>query len=63
MFGKEAMSGMLALVNSAPGALDKQTQALINSNGAAKEMADTMNSGVKDRLRSLKVRLRLLESP
>ncbi|MCD3487105.1 hypothetical protein [Streptococcus equi] len=54
---------MLALVNSAPGALDKQTQALINSNGAAKEMADTMNSVSRDRLRSLKVRLRLLESP
>ncbi|WP_369350389.1 phage tail tape measure protein [Streptococcus hillyeri] len=54
LFGKEAMSGMLALVNSAPGALDKQTQALINSNGAAKEMADTMNSGVKGSIEELK---------
>ncbi|CAM3213542.1 phage tail tape measure protein [Streptococcus pluranimalium] len=54
LFGKEAMSGMLALVNSAPGALDKQTQALINSNGAAKEMADIMNSGVKGSIEELK---------
>lgn len=54
LFGKESLSGMLALVDSAPGSLDKQTQALIKSDGAAKQMADTMNSGVKGSIEELK---------
>lgn len=40
--GQEAMSGLLAIVNAAPSDYDKLTKAVENSNGAAKEMADTM---------------------
>lgn len=40
--GQEAMSGLLAIVNAAPEDYDKLTKAVENSNGAAKEMADTM---------------------
>ncbi|MGF3066645.1 phage tail tape measure protein [Facklamia sp. P12950] len=46
LFGQNAMSGMLALINSAPGEYEALTDALINSDGAAKEMAETINSGL-----------------
>ena len=46
LFGQQAMSGMLALVDSAPGDFEALTDSLVNSNGAAKEMAETMNSGL-----------------
>lgn len=42
LFGQEAMSGMLVLLNSEEGALNNLTTSLENSSGAAKEMADTM---------------------
>ena len=54
LFGKTAMSGMLALVNSAPGEFDNLTNSLINSNGAAQEMADIMNSGLAGAIEQLK---------
>lgn len=40
--GQQAMSGLLAIVNAAPEDFDKLTKAVENSNGAAKDMADTM---------------------
>lgn len=40
--GQEAMSGLLAIVNAAPTDVDKLSNAINNSNGAAKDMADTM---------------------
>jgi TP901 family phage tail tape measure protein len=40
--GQEAMSGLLAIVNAAPSDYNKLTKAVEKSNGAAKEMADTM---------------------
>lgn len=46
IFGQEAMSGMLALIGSAPGEFDALTDSLINSDGSAKAMAETMNSGL-----------------
>lgn len=39
--GKNAMSGMLAIVNAAPEDWDKLTDAIANCNGAAEEMAQT----------------------
>lgn len=54
LFGKESLSGMLALVNASPDALAKQTQALRDSDGAAKQMADTMNSGTAGAIENLK---------
>lgn len=54
MFGQEAMSGMLALLNSTPGAFDDLTASLESSDGSAKDMADTMNSGLAGAIEQLK---------
>lgn len=42
LFGQESMSGMLALIDAGPEQLDALTQGLIDSDGAAKNMAETM---------------------
>ncbi|WP_261809555.1 phage tail tape measure protein [Levilactobacillus humaensis] len=47
LFGKESMSGMMALVNAGPDKMNKLTNSFKNSDGAAKKMADTMNKGSK----------------
>lgn len=55
IFGQEAMSGMLALVEQGPDAYQKLTDSLYDSGGAAKEMADT-------RLDSMAGQMKLLRS-
>lgn len=45
--GQEAMSGMLAIVNASDDDFNKLTKAINNSEGATKEMADTMNNNLK----------------
>ncbi|WP_462385187.1 phage tail tape measure protein [Intestinibacillus massiliensis] len=45
--GKEGMSGLLAIINTAPSDFNKLTQEIGNANGAAKEMADTMNDNLQ----------------
>lgn len=52
--GQEAMSGLLAIVNAAPEDFDKLTKAVENSNGAAQNMADTMNDNVLGQITLLK---------
>lgn len=47
IFGQEAMSGMLTLIQAGPQQLDKLTKSFKNSNGAAREMADTMMDNTK----------------
>ena len=42
IFGKNAMSGWLAIINAAPADVDKLTNAIDNSAGTAKNMADVM---------------------
>lgn len=42
LFGKEAMSGMLAIINASPEDFEKLTGAIYDCNGAAEEMAATM---------------------
>lgn len=44
--GQEAMSGLLAIVNAAPGDVDKLSTAIENSNGAAEDMAKTMQDNL-----------------
>lgn len=44
--GQEAMSGLLAIVNAAPEDYEKLTEAVNNSEGAAKRMADTMQDNL-----------------
>ena len=52
--GKEAMSGLLAVVNAAPADYEKLTKAVNNSAGASKDMADTMNDTVNGQVTLLK---------
>lgn len=42
LFGKEAMSGMLAIINASEEDYNKLAKAVDNADGAAQEMADTM---------------------
>lgn len=48
--GKYGMSGLLAVVNASEADYKKLTEAVNNSNGAAKQMADTMNKNLKGAL-------------
>ena len=52
--GAEAMSGLLAIVNAAPEDYNKLTKAVKDSEGAAKDMAETMNDTVEGQLTLLK---------
>lgn len=55
LFGKEAMSGMLSIINAAPADFDKLTEAINNSSGTTEEMASIMQNnaaGAFDRLNS-----------
>lgn len=54
LFGQEAMSGMLAIVNASESDYNKLTEALANADGTAKEMADTMNDNLNGQLILLK---------
>lgn len=54
IFGKEAMSGALAIVNASDEDYRKLTGATSDYNGAAKEMADTMQDNLKGSLTELK---------
>lgn len=53
IFGADAMSGMTVLMNQGSGALDNMTQSLINSNGSAQDMANTMNDNLKGAAQNL----------
>lgn len=46
LFGQEAMSGMLAIINAAPEDVSKLTEAVENSGGAAEGMASVMEDNV-----------------
>ena len=53
LFGQNALSGMMALVNAGQGELDGLTESLTNSDGAAKEMADTMQDNLAGTLEEM----------
>lgn len=55
--GSEAMSGLLAIVNSAPADFDKLTLAVKNSSGSAERMANTMLNNVGGKMTLLKSQL------
>ncbi len=55
--GAEAMSGLLAIVNSSDQDFQKLTLAVNDSAGAAKNMADTMNDNVGGQLTLLKSKI------
>ncbi|WP_405100818.1 phage tail tape measure protein [Oceanobacillus sp. FSL H7-0719] len=54
IFGKEAMAGMLAVINAGEGDFNKLTKAIANSEGVAEEMADTMQNNLQGKLINLK---------
>jgi len=54
IFGQEAMSGMLALVEQGPDALKELTQSLYESDGAAKRMSETRLDNLAGQITILK---------
>ncbi len=57
LFGKEAMSGMLAIINASEEDYNKLSDAIANSEGAAKDMAETMQDNLNGQLTILKSQL------
>lgn len=55
--GQEAMSGLLAIVNASPSDFKKLTKAVKESEGAAQDMADTMNDNVSGQITLLKSKI------
>lgn len=54
IFGKQAMSGMLAVLNTGTEDFEEYTKMLENSDGSAKKMADTMNDNLQGSFKLLK---------
>lgn len=54
LFGQEAMSGMLAIINASDSDYAKLTDAIYNADGAAQQMADTMLNNLSGQLTLLK---------
>jgi len=54
LFGKEAMSGMLALVDQGPDKFNKLTKGLKNCDGEGHKMATTMQDNLKGSIEELK---------
>lgn len=59
--GKTAMSGFLAIINAAPADIEKLSTAIKNSDGAAQEMAATMNDNLSGDLTLMKSNLESLQ--
>lgn len=53
LYGQESLSGMLALIDAGPEKLDALTSSLVNSDGAAQTMAETMTDNLKGSLEEL----------
>lgn len=54
IFGKEAMSGWLAIINSSDNDFNNLANAIDNSEGSTKRMVDTMEGGLGGSFRNLK---------
>lgn len=57
IFGQEAMSGMLAIINASDEDFGKLTDAINDADGTAQQMADTMNDNLSGQLTLLKSQL------
>jgi len=53
IFGKEALSGMMTLVDAGSGKLDELTKSFKKSDGSAKEMATTMQDNAKSSIEQM----------
>lgn len=54
LFGKEAMSGMLAVINGSDADYEKLSNAIANCDGASASMADTMQNNLQGQITVLK---------
>ena len=54
LFGKEAMSGMLAIINASDGDFNKLTESIYNADGTAAKMAETMQNNLSGKVTILK---------
>ena len=54
LFGKEAMAGMLSIINASDTDYKKLTDSIYNCDGASQKMADTMNNNVQGSFTLLK---------
>ena len=54
LFGKEAMSGMLAIINASDSDFNKLVENINNADGAAQSMADTMQDNLQGQITILK---------
>ncbi|MCW0998139.1 phage tail tape measure protein, partial [Streptococcus anginosus] len=54
IFGKEAMSGALAVINASDEDYKKLTKSIDGSNGASKRMANEMEGGIGGAMRKMK---------
>ncbi len=54
LFGKEAMSGMLAIINASENDFENLTNNINNADGAAQSMADTMQDNLQGQITILK---------
>lgn len=54
IFGKEAMSGMLAIINASEDDFNKLANSIDNADGTAQKMADTMNDNLKGKITIMK---------
>ena len=59
--GKNAMSGFLAIVNAAPSDIDKLSEAIAKSDGAAKRMSETMTDNLSGDVTLMKSNLESLQ--
>lgn len=57
LFGQEAMSGMLSIINASDEDFNKLTDAINNADGTAEQMANTMNDNLSGQLTLLKSQL------
>ena len=54
IFGTEAMSGMLAIINASEEDYNKLTDSIYNCDGSAKQMADTMQNNLQGKVTQFK---------
>lgn len=54
LFGKESLAGMLAIINASDEDYKKLTESIYNCDGAAQQMAETMNDNLKGKITILK---------
>ena len=54
LFGRQAMSGMLAIINASEEDYNKLTDSIYNCDGSAKQMADTMQNNLQGKITQFK---------